>query len=240
MQIVTFKWTPLANEEEKIPSQTLFSYDSNAINIFYNMVDRNITIPYEKVCITDNPEGLHKDIRVVPLWDKCRMLGGCYNRLYAFSKDMENVIGKRFIMLDVDCVILNNIDDIVNRKEDFVIGHQKRPDLHYLRYHGGMILMNAGCRDHVWETFNKNYRECIRKAKEIGYIGTDQAIIRLLLKEEAGWDQSHGVLDMRVDVIEKGIIELPKSAKIVQFSGPRDPREAKWQHAYPWVKKNYC
>lgn len=239
MQIVTFKWNQRPDELESIPSQALINYGADHVNIFYRMMDRNLNIPYEKVCITDDPEGLDKDIRVIPLWDKYRYLGGCYNRLYVFSSDMQELIGDRFFVCDVDVVITSNMDSIIDREEDFVIGHQRRPDLNYLRYHGGMFLMNAGCRSRVWDIFNLYPKDCIRRAKEFGYIGTDQAIIRLLLKDEAGWTQKDGVLDMRVDIMEKGIIDPPDGTKIIQFSGPRDPTNKDLQDKYKWIEKNY-
>lgn len=216
-----------------MPSQGDFFYTDKHVHIHKNMLERNITIPFKYVCITDEPvEG----IECVPLWDICTDLGGCYNRLYVYSKDMKDILGERFMYTDLDVVITSNIDHIVGRTEDFVINSYKplQTDVKYAqKYNGGMILMDAGARSHVWDDFDPYLSPHFieKKTLERQCIGSDQAWASLMLDNEALFTEEDGVYEMR-----QAGRELPENACMVFFAGRRDPSECN----YEWVKKHWC
>jgi len=192
-------------------------YGSKHVRILKAMVERHLSIPHEFICITDDPTGLD-GIKTVPLWDKCRKLGGCYNRLYAFSEDMRSIIGDRFVMIDLDCVITGDITPLFDIEDDFKINGYFFGDMDQY-YNGGLVLMDAGARSQVWDDFDP-----IRSPNQVAntdyVVGSDQAWIRIRLgKGENRFTEDEGVYNF----IRLKNRKLPENSKIVFFAGKRDP-----------------
>lgn len=197
---------------------------------------RHMRTPFRFVCITDQPESL-EGIETIPLWDKCSGLGGCYNRLYTFSPDMRQLIGERFVCIDIDCIVMGDLTPLFSRPESFVINRYipspagdcaKDQD-----YNGGLYMMDAGARADVWDHFNPVISPMlVDAAKDQGkVVGTDQAWIRLVLGSgEATFGPEHGVYEARM--IGR---ELPADAKLVFFAGRRDPSRC----GYKWARENW-
>lgn len=225
ISIVTFKW------EEKgdkiLPSQKKgLTYTDKHVLVLKNMLERNLTVPFRFVCITDSPiEG----VECMPLWDKFKNLGGCYNRLYMFSEDMKKLLGERLLFIDLDVVITGNIDHIVNRKEDFVINEYRTPHLNKQKYNGALVLMDAGCRSFIYDHFDPENSPALikRETTKRNCIGTDQAWISLILHKSTVFTEEDGVYE-----VKKIKEALPKNACMVFFAGPRDPSLSN----YEWVK----
>jgi hypothetical protein len=99
------------------------------------------------------------------------------------------VLGDRWVMLDLDCVILGNLRSLWNRKEEAVFWrnpHREWP------YNGAMMMCKTGARDRVWSEFDPH--ESPRLTHRKGYRGSDQAWISYCLgSDEAVWTQKDGV-----------------------------------------------
>jgi hypothetical protein len=226
IRIVCFKWKPLAGQQQ--PSvEMLGPYGPETINYLYQAFKKYLRIPHEFVCITDDPEGIDKNVRIIPLWDKCLSLGRCYNRLYVFSKDMRDIIGPRFATVDIDCVVTGDLTPIFDREGDFWI-HEQQWRTHVQPYNGSLVIMDAGARDEVWTAF-KGQESIDWLANNTTYVGSDQAWIANVLKEEKTLNSAHGIYE---EMLIKG--NLPPDARLVFFSGNRDPRNS--PHA--WVKNH--
>lgn len=234
--ILTFKWKK-PNSGYKL--KTSVEYGPEHVNVLYHSLKRNITLPFKFVCVTDDPVGIDPAVEIVPLWDTYRNLGGCYTRLYIFSKEVEKLFGPRFMMIDLDCVIVGNIDSLLKRKEDFLInkfiGKGKEQYKSRQCYNGALMIMNAGARSHVWEDFEPSIHisliDKLRNENEV--IGSDQAWIRIALgREEKTVDMTDGIYD--VTFLPEG--DLPENAKIVFFHGRPDPslEKSRW-----WVEKHW-
>lgn len=218
----------------------LFRYGPAHVNTLRSMVRRHLTLDHEFVCITDDPAGIDKDIRVVPLWPDLREMGGCYVRLKAFSEEMAGIIGPRFVWMDVDCVVTGSLDPLFSRTEDFVIWRHK---FGAARYCGSMVMMTAGARKQVWEDFDPEFSTA--QARALGHRGTDQAWISAKLPCEATWTPADGVLS-RYDAGIRGPKEkpafgvgLPKGARVVFMHGSFDPSQPKLQARHPWIVEHW-
>lgn len=243
-RVVCFKWNPLPSQKRSIPSQLLSGelkspYSAWHVNNMLRMLRQHSKQEIELVCVTDDPDGIDSDVRIVPLWDQCRSLGGCYNRLYVFSKDMEEIIGPEFICLDLDVVITDNIDHLLNSEIDFTYYQAPGPNGKGTRFNCGFFAMRAGARDWVWEKFIVDPEEAMASCSHIA--GTDQAWCNhvLDLEVEEHWDKSHGIYDMRQDFLETGRTDLPEDCCMVMWPGPRQPDEEKWRSKFPWIEKFY-
>lgn len=209
-------------------------YTPARANTWARMLHRHLTIPHRFVLLTDQPDANYdRLIEPVPLWDDWRDLvnrewgarkAQCYVRLKAFSPEVEEILGRRFVSVDLDCVVLGNLDPLFTRDEDFVI--YRRPVLMVPLdlenpYQCSMWMMTTGARRQVWDKFKGG--ESVRAAQK--FMGTDQAWLHHVLShDEASWDQSSGVYSwpkLREDPAFKR--NPPKDARIIFFHGNQKP-----------------
>lgn len=233
LRVVTFKWRQKGYRSKYGPEQ---------VNILRNMVARNYDKPFEFVCVTDDAEGIDKDIRVVPLWDDYSKMKNpsfrngpsCYRRLKMFSKEAADFIGPRFVTLDLDCCIVRNVTPLWDTPEDFKIWGDTAPRIWY---NGSMHIQTAGCRSKVWETFDPQISP--KLADAAGQRGSDQGWIGYCLgPNEKTWSTGDGVYSYR-NHIQKAGGHLPNNARIVIFHGMHDPWHVDIQRKHKWVKEHY-
>jgi len=221
LRVVCWKWHERGYRSEFV---------SRYANVLYRMIKLNYQSPFEMVCITDNPDGLHSDIRTIPLWNDWRECGRCTVRLKLFSKEMRYIIGPRIVSVDLDVVITGDITSLWDTHEEFkinAIAVSGQP------YNGGMFIMDAGSRRQVWEKFNGI--SSMDNAHRLGYKGSDQAWLPYILgPDEPTWGPDDGVYSYRGGVRRNN---LPENAKMVFFQGVQDPWDREAQRESPWIKK---
>ena len=246
LTIVCWKWEPLnPNYRSK--------FDASTVNTFRSMVERHYHGPHEVVCITDNPIGIDERVRIVPLWDDFRFVQSplgveypaCYVRLRAFDASMHSVLGNRFISVDLDCVITNDVTDLWNRREDFVIWENNTrpftspgtPLKPITPYNGSMWMMNAGARQQVFSDFDPHKSPI--ETYNAGYVGSDQAwFAHCLGPKEATWKSLDGVYSWRQHMKNR-MYMLPEDARIVFFQGGEDPWDQSARDKAPWIEEHY-
>lgn len=231
LDIVCWKWRP--------PRGFRSQYNCRHVNVLRAMVARHYQKPHRFSCITDDSTGIDPRVRVIPLWDDHSKLlsphgiqnPSCYRRLRAFSREAADLIGPRFVSLDLDTVITGDMAPVWDRPEDFVIWTgQARP----APYNGSMFLMTAGARARVWEEFDPIRSPKIATA--LHYVGSDQAWIGACLgRGEATWSHRDGVYSWRMQ-LRPNRGSLPPDARVVFFHGSGgDPWAPTIQRAAPWV-----
>lgn len=234
LDVVCWKW--------KAPPGYRSIFLSQHVNTLAAMVRRHYPNEHRFSCITDDADGIDTSrVRVIPLWDDLRNIQNpsfkngphCYARLKAFSKEAAEVIGPRFVSLDLDCVIVGDMRPLWDRPEDYVAWGDS---IFKGSYNGSMWLMSAGSRTFVWETFDPTSSP--QAAHAAGFRGSDQGWVSYCLTKrgEATWTRSDGVYSFRNDHL--GRLPLPANARIVLFHGHVDPWTPACK-AIPWVRKNY-
>lgn len=172
------------------------NYTAAHVNIWADMVRRNLTMPHRIACVTDIPEGIDPSIEIIappgdfltitnPRWTNGRPQ--CYRRLSMFRRDAAKIFGKRFVCMDLDCVVGGPLDPLFDRPEDLVLF---KGTLRNRPYNGSMMLIRAGCRPEVFEDFTQE------AALESGrlFCGSDQAwLAHKLGWDEATWSEADGV-----------------------------------------------
>lgn len=100
LNIVCFKWGTL--------------FGAEYVNKLYNSIQRNVTVPHNFICFTENPDGVECEtrpfLRDLPTW---WYIIGLFNKEHNFTD--------RVLYMDLDTVITNNIDHIVSLDTDFAI-----------------------------------------------------------------------------------------------------------------------
>jgi hypothetical protein len=237
--IACWKW-------ERIPTghqlPNVMDYTVDHVHKLQSMLARNLTIPYRFVCITDDPTGLQCE--TIPLWEKYEA-GGCYHRLKVFDPDFH-LLGHRFAWIDLDVVITGNVDHIFGIDADFAINGYPYRGRAEQYYNGAIVVMNRGARPQVWREFDPiaSPRLMADKNEKRELIGSDQAFVSYILgPNERKFTEDDGVYEaMSLERVKRYFattvpthLPLPNKARIVLFSGPRDPHSSN----FPWVKAHY-
>ena len=231
--IATFLWSP--------PRGYRSQFRPEHVNILARMLKRNCPWDYRFVCVTDQKHGFDQQlVELVPLWNDHAHLpspwgpGGpsCYRRLKVFDPQIEQVLGKRFVILDIDCVIVDDLTPVLLTEESFKIWGQTTLGNHY---NGSLMLMDAGVRPQVWSDFDPHKSPDL--VKQGGFRGSDQGWISFRLgRGEKTWDTVDGVYSYRLSALRHK--PLPVGARIVFFHGRVDPWHPEAQRL-KWVKDHY-
>jgi hypothetical protein len=131
-------------------------YGPEYVNNLYNMVMRNLTIPHNFVCFTDNPENLNSNIQVRLL--PRAAIQGWWWKPYIFKADHFSK-GDINLFLDLDMVIINNIDRFIDYLPNQFVGLQDvirafRPDI--IKLGSAIMRWPAGEYSDIWSNFEKN------------------------------------------------------------------------------------
>lgn len=252
-------------------------YTSEHVNTLHRMVARCYKRPHRFFCVTDDPKGLAPGIEYVPMWkDHLHMLNpthptnrpNCFPRLKLFSREMADIFGPRYVSLDLDMVLVDDVSPLWDRPEPFIIYDAKGDD----HYNGSMFLQTAGVHQEVWDDFDPHVSPRLTTAA--GMRGSDQAWIRYKLAPNAAvWDYNDGVyaylnlvppyrqrrmagrninLPMNAAVRVHGRTlpglapftpqrdgRLPQNARVVVFAGEFKPWEERTKMLSPWIREHY-
>ena len=136
-------------------------YDHRYVNNLHSMVSRHLTVDYEFVCLTEDPNGLNKNIRVIPLDTKGDISGWWYKpTIFNPSLGLEGTI----LFLDLDVIIFNNIDMLFSYEPDkFCIiddFYAKRKKSHGMN--SSCFRFIGGSNSNVYYEFVKNSQDIMR------------------------------------------------------------------------------
>ena len=138
LNIVCWKWNPLPGV---VTTKKKREYTAEDVNVLFAMLCENLRIPFNMICVTDDPVGIDKDIRIVPLWKELREKGGCFTRLVAFKKSIKSLFGSRFASIDLDCIIVGDVTHIFDRDDDFIIWGGHHSEKNGIPYCGSLWMM---------------------------------------------------------------------------------------------------
>jgi len=234
--VICWKWAPAPGYRSTFGPET--------VNVLAAMVRRHYRHQHRFVCVTDQPDGIDSSVEILPAWNDYaavpsphgRNNPSCYRRLRLFHPDAAQWFGERFVSLDLDVVITDDLDPLWNRDEDVVFWGDTNP-LPGSHYNGSMQLIRAGSRPQVWTEFDQfTSPQASYKAKSFG---SDQGhISRILGPGEAKWTQADGVYSYRNHIAPDNH-RLPANARVVVFHGHRDPWDSYVQMHCPWVRQHW-
>jgi hypothetical protein len=227
-----------------------FRYGPHHVRQLKDAVKRNLTVPHEFVCITDQPHAFDadKDIRPVVMDKATHVSGKEWAKWMTFHPDGPALFGgDRLLQLDLDGIICGNIDALVQRDESLVVWRNPcrvpwdRPETFQARalYNGSIILHTLGAAADLWHFFIDN------KANVLTHMRDTQALMSIALGFDVPyWDAQDGIYRLaRSDTPTSGLIggePLPDNARIVFFPGsehkPWLPRVRK---VFPWIADHW-
>ena len=211
-------------------------YKPEYVQNLYNMVERNLTIPYEFYCFTDHVnlfDQVYGKIHYKPLprYD----MQGWWNKLQLFHPEsgLEGVN----LYFDLDVIILKNIDCFANWQDDNTFGITN--DFTGEEGFNSSIMKwnNINASTIIWKNYFKD-RPKWRK------VNGDQDVITDLIKNQSilkpfpnEWTFSYKWYSRTKPRFHKTewTFEQDPDAKVAVFHGKPDPHESKQD----WVKKHW-
>jgi len=166
----------------------------------------------ELICLSDSYEG--KDCEVMMLE---KGFEGWWNKIQLFKSDFLK--GERFLYLDLDVVITDNINHLWDYE-----GFTTIQDWIYPTYNSSAMLMTGGKQSHVYDLFMKDPEKAMKACPQ----GDQQWITNYV---DANIFDKREFASFRMD----GCEATPKG-NVVVFHGKPDPHEVKgtWVEAF-WV-----
>jgi hypothetical protein len=156
-----------------------------------------------------------------------------------FDSEMRSRIG-RFMWMDLDCVILDNIDHLLVNPAEFGIW---KPDGELMPCNGSLVLHTPGTRPRTWTDFNpKMVDKNMGLRRVVGFHGSDQAwIAHKLTPHDYIFGQKDGVFSYRSHLLDETGAPQPRpdGVKVVFFNGRFNPWDPEVAQLHPWLAEHY-
>lgn len=223
-------------------------YGSDYVNRLYNMVSKNLTLPFEMVCLTDNRDGITDNVQcfdIPPLDLPAGSPERGWNKLSTFEPDLYGLQGQA-LFLDLDVVITDNIDDFFTCPGEFLVIHDwKRP--WRITGNTSVYRFQLGAYPDVLPYFRENFDDIRQRFRN------EQAYLSWFIDEHYGllaywektWCQSYKYHCLRPFPLSFWQPpRCPDKTKIIIFHGEVNPPDAikggggKWyRHILPapWI-----
>lgn len=138
-------------------------YGPEYVNVLSRMVKRNLTIPHEFVCLTEDPRGLDADIRVLPLQVKSELHGWWY-KIMLF--DPQFPLKGNILFMDLDVIVFRNIDNLFSFHPDkFCIIRDFNRSIRrdWKRMNSSVFRFQSGTCSHVYTEFMQTPKAHVRR-----------------------------------------------------------------------------
>jgi hypothetical protein len=128
-------------------------YPASEVNRLYQALLRVSTGPFTLHCVTDDPDGIQPEVRVLPIPDLPVIGNSVMNRgwrkLSLFSPALRSRISGQVLYLDLDVILLQSLDDFFLRDTSFaVIKDYKRFRWRNLRTGNTSVFLYDADRDY--------------------------------------------------------------------------------------------
>jgi len=226
LTVLTFLW-----RQDNVQHQ----YKPEYVQTLQSMVKRHLSLPHRFLCITDQEV---PNVDCVPLLEEMPRVKNkrwpihrpqCYRRLRLFDPAVKDIVGERYIQMDLDTVITDSLDPMFDRDDDLVINRSIGTAN---AYNGSMWMHRVGTYSSLCHDFNEDEALAANKA---GLIGSDQAWMRWHLGKGTvpTWGMDDGSYQYHSLKPPK---DLPDNARIVFFAGNVKP----WMRdTRDWVREHY-
>lgn len=170
-------------------------FTSTMVNKLFLMLARNVgpDVPFELVCITDDPKGLMSDVltrRMLPTFMNMRnptspSRPNCYPRLKLFDPSNPYGLQEYFLSIDLDAVVTGDVTPFIQHWQDFRVW--KIRDHHCGSLFGGRI----GATPDLFTEFDP--RTSPQATHAAGLRGSDQAWFEYMYPDAPTWTIEDGV-----------------------------------------------
>ena len=218
-------------------------YKPEHVHTMYEQVQRH-NGPERFICITDDPRGLSSEIETVEMPPRYDVENptfpkgpNCFHRLWAFSDEFKEIVGDRFMHIDLDTIITHDLSWLLDTDEEFIAWGGKMRDK---RANGSLWVHQTGTRSYIYDHFQEvGPHEAIKLIREANCKGSDQGWIQYCLGEFDGdvrlLDENDGVYSYRINIRHQRKCEEPDDHKLIIFHGPPTPWDVYHSPESPWL-----
>jgi len=219
-------------------------YSAEYVNVLYNMVQRNLTIPHEFVCFTEDPKDINPNIRIEPL-PIANVKGWWYK---PFMFDPELLPEGTRLFLDLDVIIFNNIDNLFTYESGkfcIIRDFNRFQNKQWNKMNSSVFRLNHQQQEHVYKNFIENPTHHSRR-----FHGDQDWIFNQVKKDWIFWPdewiqsykwemrgkpQMIRGKDGKRNFAQPGTPNILKDTNIAVFHGDPNPHYC----IDPWCKENW-
>jgi hypothetical protein len=174
LAVVTWKWGKLFSHE--------------FVNRMRNMLERHLHVPHRMLCLTDDRHGIDHRVECLPLPIEFAGSFRCRRRMWQYSEARRSTFGPRFLSLDLDNILTDDITPLVERPEPLVmfrVGYANTLS-------GSFVLCDTGYLHGAYEAYAKDPVNYPRKTGLQN--ASDQAMLNMYLRGRrvAQWKERDG------------------------------------------------
>ena len=204
-------------------------YGPEYVNKLYAMVKRHLSLDFQMVCLTDNPEGIRPEVLCLPI-PPLNLPAGIpergWTKLVTFSANLHGLQGTA-LFLDVDVVVVGSLDDFFHQPGEFLIIHDyKRP--WRITGNSSVYRFELGAHPEVLSEFRMNFDRIRRQFRnEQAYLSDALHRQGKLSYWPAAWCPSfkyHSIPRWPSNYWQEP--SVPKDARVVIFHGECNPPDA--------------
>lgn len=136
-------------------------YGREYVERLRNMVARHLTVPYEFVCLTDDPVPISGVRSIVQ--SNAGYAKGWWHKVHMFDPNLQ--LENRILYFDLDVVIHNNIDKLVTVWPNDFLGIRDFNRQFYQQWtylNSSAMCWNHKEEKHIWEKFKENPKEAMK------------------------------------------------------------------------------
>jgi hypothetical protein len=152
-------------------------YSAEYVNKLYSMVKRNLTVPFEFVCYTEDSSDIDTDIRVEPIQIIPGVSGWWYKPMFFNPKlGLKGTI----LFFDLDVIVFDNIDNLFSYEAGkfcIIRDFNRHVIKNYNKFNSSIFRLTTNMHQHVYTDFIKNPNSQIKRFQG------DQDWLRASIKE---------------------------------------------------------
>ena len=217
-------------------------YSADYVNKLYNMVKRNLTLPFDFYCFTEDGIGILPEIKIKPLPEisiPTKNQVSPWRKLSMLASDLDGITGKA-LFLDLDNIIMDNIDCFFTYSDKLSIIEnwtQKGQGIG----NSSVYYFEIGKYGYILDKYNRD-PEAVVSRYDNEQIFVSKEIGKALVFWPEEWCKSfkrHCIAGRFMRFFKAPII--PKNVKIIAFHGhprPHEALEGRWpKKLIPFLKK---
>ena len=214
-------------------------YGPEYVNKLFAMIDRNISLPFEMTCFTDDSKGIDEKIRIkhlpkLSLPDDAPERG--WNKLSTLQKDLGGLSGE-VLFLDLDVVIVGSLDEFFTYPAEFAIIKDSKLKK-AVTGNSSVYRFKIGQHEDVLEKFKTDFKTVKKTHRnEQAYLSLEIHKKNMLSYWPDEWCPSfkyHCMKPWPLSYFFDAVI--PERAKIIIFHGHPEPHEAIAGITHKWYR----
>jgi len=138
-------------------------YSAEYVNKLYNSVKRNLTVPFEFVCFTEDSRNIDPAIRIESIPLVSGVTGWWYKPMF-FNPDIG--LTGTILFFDLDVVVFRNIDNLFSYEPNkfcIIRDFNRKFVRNYNKFNSSIFRLDTNMHSHIYTKFIANPMDPIRR-----------------------------------------------------------------------------